>query len=666
MSKHTPAAVIDRRAASHRSVLWIGLLGSLFLLAACGGDSTGPAPPPPPPPPAPPPPPPPSGDVEVSLELELNDVVVITDPDSMAFELPGAASAREYRVIVQSASKVGGGLWPVKLTGQVSSATASAGYVRASYGYAAPASARVQELLREEAEAVLERQRSGVETTRMQQRAWDELRRIGARVAPIGAKVAQAGAQAAQAAAGSGSAQARLAGVPSVGDEAEFIMPIGEDLSLDCDSTEKILQAEILSVGEHFVIARDMQGTDAFSAGDYAEIQAVLDDFIHPVDTEYFGETADIDENERVIVLITEEVNKLADLTGLLIFLGFFLPSDLFDPVDCPASNAGEIVYLRAPDPEGVFGDTTSVERAVEILKSTTSHEFQHLINAEQRSILGNSPFAASDDVWLNEGLSHMAEELVGLAVMGLSVRANLGIASAVSDVDAFNTYLLENFFNLGVTAGSDDGCDGWMVDPENSITINSPVVGNPPGCGSLTMRGWSYLFLRWLGDHFGPAGNGVIPGSNEQAFFRELTRGGPMHLTGPANIEQAVAAFGDSASWEELLADFLLMVAVDDLTGVSLPARSQLPTWDLRDLFRGLNENTGTGPAFPNPYPLKLEAVLFDDVDLDFSVRSASAKYFTFLATTTTPDYVIRVTDRAGEPLRANVGAQVTVVRLR
>ncbi len=135
MSKHTPAAVIARGSARHRSFLWIGLLGSLFLLTACAGDSTGPAPPPPappPPPPAPPPPPPPSGDVEVRLDLALNDVFVITDPDSMAFELPGAATAREYRVIVQSASKLGGGLWPFKLTGEACSATASSGSVRAS------------------------------------------------------------------------------------------------------------------------------------------------------------------------------------------------------------------------------------------------------------------------------------------------------------------------------------------------------------------------------------------------------------------------------------------------------------------------------------------------------------------------------------------------------
>lgn len=603
----------------------------------------------------------------MTIDLDLSDVFVITDPDSMvAFELPGASSAREYQVIVQSASSQGGGLWPFKFVGQASSSTASASAVRASYGYATPA-AGVQQALRQEAEALRERQESWIETVRLQEQAWGELRRIGARIAPTGAKVAHAGTAAAGAASGSASAaRPRLAGVPSRGDQLEFLMPIDEDLSLSCSNTEKVVQAEIVSVGERFVIARDMQGADAFSEGDYAEIQAVLDDHIYTVVTGYFGESADIDENERVIVLITEEVNKLADLTDTLIFLGFFLPSDLANPVDCPASNAGEIVYLRAPDPDGEFGEETSVERAVDILKSTTSHEFQHLINAERRFILGNDQFASSEDVWLNEGLSHLAEEVVGLAVMGQSVRANLGIGAAVSNVDAFNTYVIDNIFNLGATAQSSDGCDGWMVDPENSVTINSPAIGNPPGCGALTMRGWSWLFLRWLGDHFGPAGNGVIPGSNEQAFFRELTRGGPMHLTGRANIEQAVAAFGDGEKWEELVADFLLMAAVDDLAGVNLPARSQLSTWNLRDLFRGLNENTGTSPAFPEPYPLKVEAVLFEEVDLDFSVRSASAKYFTLLATSTAPDYVVRVTDQAGEPLRTVLRPQVTIVRLR
>jgi hypothetical protein len=382
------------------------------------------------------------------------------------------------------------------------------------------------------------------------------------------------------------------------------------------------------------------------------------------VDTEYFGETADIDANERVIVLVTEEVNKLTDLTAQLIFLGFFLGSDLSNEVDCPASNVAEIVYIRAPDPNGDFGSATSVERAIEFLESTTSHEFQHLINAEQRFLLGNAGFAslAGAETWMNEGLSHLAEELVGLKVAGLPLRANMGIDEVLADRDAFNTYILDNFINLGVTSTNPDGCNGWMVDPANSITI---FVSDPPGCGSITMRGWSYLFLRWLGDHEGPAGNGVIPGSNEQLLFRELVTGGPTHLSGTENVERAVAMFGSGASWEELMADFLVMPAVDD-EAQGVPERTQLLTWDLRDLFRGLHDNSGTGPIFPEEYPLEVEGNLFVNTESEFSIRASSAKYLLLVSAGSTPEYELRITDQAGAALPANRSPQVTIVRVR
>ena len=69
----------------------------------------------------------------------------------------------------------------------------------------------------------------------------------------------------------------------------------------------------------------------------------------------------------------------------------------------------------------------------------------------------------------------------------------------------------------------------------------------------------------RWLGDQFGPAGSGPVPGSAEDALFRELSSGGPAFLSGPSNIERAVQVVaGQSRSWDELLAEFLGMLAVD------------------------------------------------------------------------------------------------------
>ncbi len=206
------------------------------------------------------------------------------------------------------------------------------------------------------------------------------------------------------------------------------------------------------------------------------------------------------------------------------------------------------------------------------------------------------------------------------------------------------------------------DGCNGWMVDPENSITI---FLSDPPGCGSLTMRGWSYLFLRWLGDHEGPAGNGVIPGSNEQLLFRELVTGGPTHLSGTENVERAVAMVGSGASWEELMAEFLVMPIVDD-DAQGVPERTQLLTWDLRDLFGGLHDNSGTVPIFPEEYPLDVEINLFVNTESEFSIRASSAKYLLLVSAGSTPDYELRITDQAGAALPANRSPQVTIVRVR
>ncbi len=626
-----------------------GLLALLLALPACGGDgTTGPGPSPPPPPP-----PPPSG--SVTLNLAVGQVAVIDDPEELgSIHLEGAGESREYRIAIQSASSRGGARMPGTLMGIATSASGSVtGAVRTAPGGVAASASRAP---RQQGSGLqlTDEQRSWLETVRLQERVRDELRRIGARAARDPARAASGE--------GAGpSLRAATSAVSAVGDTVEFFLPITEEFTLDCNDTTSVVEAEVRSVGERFLIARDIQGVDSYSDADYAEIQTLLDDFIYPVDTEYFGETADIDGNERVIVLITEGVNKLTEPTEKLIFLGFFLESDLAAREFCAASNVAEILYIRAPDPNGDFGTETTVERAIEFLQSTTSHEFQHLINAEQRSVLGNAGFASSAEVWMNEGLSHLAEEVVGLKVAGLPVRANIGIDEALADVDAFNTYLLDNFINVGVTSTEPDGCNGWMVDPESSITI---FVSDPPGCGSITMRGWSYLFLRWLGDHEGPVGNGVIPGSNEQLLFRELVTGGPTHLFGRANVERAVDVLGSGASWEELMADFLVMPAVDDEQDV--PERTQLLTWDLRDLFRGLHDNSGTGPIFPEEYPLKVESNLFVNTESDFSIRASSAKYFLLVSAGSTPDYEFRITDQAGGALPANRSPQVTIVRVR
>jgi hypothetical protein len=200
------------------------------------------------------------------------------------------------------------------------------------------------------------------------------------------------------------------------------------------------------------------------------------------------------------------------------------------------------------------------------------------------------------------------------------------------------------------------------MTSPENTQTI---VTEDPSGCSGLRYRGFAWLFMRWLGDHEGPPGTGVVPGSGEAALFREIVGGGPTHVTGISNLERAVAEVGSGRSWEALLADFLIAPAADDRSSGAPPA-TQILTWDLPDVYQGLHEREETKLDFDVPYPLEIEPLAFTTVQEQFSVRSSTAKYFSLESATATPDYEIRLLDTAGQPITADAAAQLTIFRVR
>ena len=66
---------------------------------------------------------------------------------------------------------------------------------------------------------------------------------------------------------------------------------------------------------------------------------------------------------------------------------------------------------MLAPDPLAQFGDQRKKSDVVNNTTGTLAHEYQHLINAGRRLYVNNAEFF--ETVWLNEGLSHIAEELL-------------------------------------------------------------------------------------------------------------------------------------------------------------------------------------------------------------------------------------------------------------
>ncbi|MGH7533790.1 MAG: hypothetical protein ACREL4_10910, partial [Gemmatimonadales bacterium] len=179
----------------------------------------------------------------------------------------------------------------------------------------------------------------------------------------------------------------------------------------NCPTPLVALTATAKHVGPHSAIyLDDSVPTGGYTQADLDSIGTLFDNYLYPIDTLSFGRESDLDTNGVVIVLMSPRVNTLSGNcnTTNSVILGFFFPDDLvpsaFDP------NDGEIFYTLVPDPNNTHCTITK-SFATGYLPATFLHEFQHMISFNRHVLLAGG---FSEDNWLDEGLSRLAEELGG------------------------------------------------------------------------------------------------------------------------------------------------------------------------------------------------------------------------------------------------------------
>ncbi len=92
--------------------------------------------------------------------------------------------------------------------------------------------------------------------------------------------------------------------------------------------------------------------------------------------------------------------------------------------------------YVLVPDPNAVFSDKRAFADIQSLTPGTLAHEYQHLINAGRRLYV-NTTSDYPEAVWLNEGLSHIAEELLFYKATHLAPRQNIDLNAARTVSDA-------------------------------------------------------------------------------------------------------------------------------------------------------------------------------------------------------------------------------------
>ncbi|MES2176396.1 MAG: hypothetical protein V4550_00915 [Gemmatimonadota bacterium] len=355
----------------------------------------------------------------------------------------------------------------------------------------------------------------------------------------------------------------------AVYDRIPTSVTVGQLLRLNGNSSDacaapKYRTARVVAVTNKAIVVADTANpAGGYTDAEYASVGNSFDTLVDPMDRQAFGDPSDIDGNGRVLIFFTKTVNDLTPATSSSYVGGFFFSRDLFpvtstaDYEACAGSNMGEMFYMMVPDPArgGAF---TKANVTTEVT-ATIAHEYQHLINASRRMYV-NTGAVDFEETWLDEGLAHIAEELLFYRVSGLSPRQNLSastIGSSASAVAAFNNYASSNFGRYSA----------YLENPSSY----SPYADND----SLATRGAAWAFLRYAADR---------RASTDGATWYGLVNS---TSTGMDNMR---SVFG--ANVADQIRDWGISVLSDDLTAAS--SQYQQQSWNFRSVFAALDGANG------------------------------------------------------------------------
>jgi hypothetical protein len=342
------------------------------------------------------------------------------------------------------------------------------------------------------------------------------------------------------------------AAVPAVGDLLSLRTLNGASSDLCADPLQR--GGRVAAVTNRAIVVSDTASPVQLSDATLAAVASDFDALVFPLGVENFGDPTDLDENARVIIFFTPVVNDLDAL-------GFFFAGDLFSQGSCPASNEAEIVYILSPDPSGVTALPITSNDVAFLATDIVAHELQHLINASRRIYVNNATQLEAG--WLNEGLSHIAEELMFYESTPFGPGQNLDLDQLLTVAETADRFLVGNFLFYA----------SYAADPTS--TSFTGLVGEHT-------RGAAWAFLRYAADHE------ARPDSD---FFFELVNSTSHGLQNLNEVLQGGNALDRMQAWTA-------SVFSDDHV-VGVPDFLTQPSWNFRSVLPALR-NDGSFPLDP------------------------------------------------------------------
>lgn len=382
--------------------------------------------------------------------------------------------------------------------------------------------------------------------------------------------------------------------------------------------------------------------------------QAIGDQFntdMEPIIRNNFGDPlrrdAMTDNDGQVVAVFSPLVNNsFAPRAGFVVSCDQYANDDVSGPaVGGPytgsggssngASNFGEVFYAYLPTDNVAGYSGNSPGNWFRSIRSTFIHETKHSAAYSARVANGASQFEVQ---WLEEGTARHAEELwMRNVVDNVAWKGNTGYGTSGNAINVYcDVRTPPDWPECGngkrpasIMYNHFSGLYTYMSG--NNPSLMSPFGPSPADNGSY-FYAISWSLVRYAIDRYG---------ASDASFLTALTQA---MTTGATNLTARAGV-----SIDQLLGGWGLTLYADDYPGLASPSADiQFPTWNIRDIYAGLDADFGS-----YPFPLVPQALTFGaSAPLSSAtLRGGGLKHFEFTGTQSAAQLLRLETNGGGLP---------------
>jgi hypothetical protein len=354
------------------------------------------------------------------------------------------------------------------------------------------------------------------------------------------------------------------------------------------------------------------QANNATMAASYQKIGDQFNADMEPIIRNNFGDVLrrdQITDNNGVLVaLFTPRINNtFSGVAGFVVSCDQFPNDDTNDPgVGGPytssagaangASNFGEFFYAYQPVIEGSGYSGNTAANWYRTIRSTFIHETKHVASMAAR-VANNSP--TWEAAWLEEGTARHSEELwMRNAVDNVAWKGNTGYGSATNPINVYCD-VRPGWAECDANPNRPASIMQRHFDPLYTyMNVANARLLSPFGAtssdGAAFWYALSWSLVRYAIDRYGTSDADFL------TALTQATTNGTTNLSARAGV-----------SIEELLGHWALAFALDDHPSLASPSpATQIPTWNYRSIYAGLNADfpgtyTRVYPLIPTPVTL-------------------------------------------------------------